>query len=891
MAKKSKDELQRLELEEQIQDAIKRSTASLENFAEAQKKIAENYKIIQKINLQIQASEEEIDELRAKGLDEKSEEIRLIRQRQAALKQDIGLIVTINKELSKGKNLAKTVGNEFIGWSKELKRNFIPSLTEIFSKFLDIDNLAHQTANTIGFQGAKFKLMEGNINAVQKSYVDMGFSLEDAYKTQSALSEETGRQVMLSQGAAEALTQTARIVGLMPDEMGTLVGQMEAFGLGAEQSSDMILNMSKEASDMGINSAKVIKSFQQNLGLLNKLNFKNGVKGLQEMAKFSVKYKLDMQSVASVADKVFRPEGAIEAAAQLQVLGGSLASLGDPFQLMYKARNAPEELGKSLTKAATASATWDKTTKLWKVNAYELDRLKEAAQALGMDYSQLVETAKQGAKIKQFEGILGGKPMDKDTKEALIGAAQMGKNGAFITITDPDGKAREVLLKDVTKEQADLFKKQTDDRAELSEKAKSLTNQIDEIKNTFLLAGVQIFNELKPLIKDLLHFGKWLIDTINPKVLMGAIVAIPFAWWYVKGQILGSGFNSVTMGKNGLGGIGKGGSPTGGSPMGGGSKFTETFTNSKGRLMGKGTGADGKTISGFITKEQATEIEKSNNTVSDSTTNLGKASSMSAVQILALGAALLMVGAAIWLAADGISHLVMAFKGLTGPESLAALGSVIAIMVGFAFMIDVVAAAALPAALPLLALGVAFLMIGGGIAIAALGLSVLVGSFTKMFSVIGDNGSSLILAGIGFMSMAAGIGALSISLIALGAASLLALPGLLILGGVTSMLTETASALASTGGSEGITKTISAINSVDTGKLEALKELSVWMSLLGATTTIKFDESLHVDGSIEINGQAGGKKDTDWISDPIFISKLKEFVADATKKDKNGGYI
>jgi len=233
----------------------------------------------------------------------------------------------------------------------------------------------------------------------------------------------------------------------------------------------------------------------------------------------------------------------------------------------------------------------------------------------------------------------------------------------------------------------------------------------------------------------------------------------------------------------------------------------------------------------------------------------------------------------------------MAFKGLTGPESLAALGSVIAIMVGFAFMIDVVAAAALPAALPLLALGVAFLMIGGGIAIAALGLSVLVGSFTKMFSVIGDNGSSLILAGIGFMSMAAGIGALSISLIALGAASLLALPGLLILGGVTSMLTETASALASTGGSEGITKTISAINSVDTGKLEALKELSVWMSLLGATTTIKFDESLHVDGSIEINGQAGGKKDTDWISDPIFISKLKEFVADATKKDKNGGYI
>ena len=47
------------------------------------------------------------------------------------------------------------------------------------------------------------------------------------------------------------------------------------------------------------------------------------------------------------------------------------------------------------------------------------------------------------------------------------------------------------------------------------------------------------------------------------------------------------------------------------------------------------------------------------------------------------------------------------------------------------------------------------------------------------------------------------------------------------------------------------------------------------MSLLGATTTIKFDESLSIDGSIEISGEGGGKTNTDWIKDPIFVSKLK----------------
>ena len=147
-----------------------------------------------------------------------------------------------------------------------------------------------------------------------------------------------------------------------------------------------------------------------------------------------------------------------------------------------------------------------------------------------------------------------------------------------------------------------------------------------------------------------------------------------------------------------------------------------------------------------------------------------------------------------------------------------------------------------------------------------------------MFSIIGGNGSSLLLAGVGFMAMAAGIGILTMSLIALGAASFLALPGLLILGGVTSMLTSTASALQSSGGGGGLTSTIEAINSVDESKLDALKNLSMWMALLGGTTTVKFDENLSIDGNIQISGQAGGKTNTDWINDAMFISALKEKI-------------
>jgi ABC-type enterochelin transport system substrate-binding protein len=104
------------------------------------------------------------------------------------------------------------------------------------------------------------------------------------------------------------------------------------------------------------------------------------------------------------------------------------------------------------------------------------------------------------------------------------------------------------------------------------------------------------------------------------------------------------------------------------------------------------------------------------------------------------------------------------------------------------------------------------------------------------------------------------------------------------------MLTETATALASTGGAEGITKTISAINSVDTGKLEALKELSVWMSLLGATTTIKFEENLHVDGSIDLKGKDGSSMSIDF--DKLNASQkaeLAQLVFNTTRSERNGG--
>jgi hypothetical protein len=109
----------------------------------------------------------------------------------------------------------------------------------------------------------------------------------------------------------------------------------------------------------------------------------------------------------------------------------------------------------------------------------------------------------------------------------------------------------------------------------------------------------------------------------------------------------------------------------------------------------------------------------------------------------------------------------------------------------------------------------------------------------------------------------------------------------MVLGATSMMIVATANSLANIG-TKGLKDSIDAINKVDTDKLEALKDLSIFMALLGSTTTIKFDESLKVSGSIELTGEAGGKTNTDWVNDPIFVRKVKRIIETSKSTDRDG---
>lgn len=891
----NKNESEYLKLQLKISKAIEKQTKNLSSWQEAQESIVENAKLIKILEEEIaQASGDRKDELE--------------KQRKQ--------LVETNKELIKTKNLFKAVGNSLTQGFKGL----IPSLNNVFSKLLEIDDVIRDSSISIGITGQRFKTFESAAESAESKVVDLGFELGENVKMMTDFANATGRQVILSQSSQENMMEVARATGLSLENMGTLTGDMEAFGLGSIQAANTIMGIRDMSEKMGVNSGKVIKKFEQNLGLLNKLDFKGGVKGMAKMAAYSEKFKLSMESVASVSDKVFRPEGAIEAAATLQTLGGSLSQLGDPFQLMYEARYAPEELAKSLTESAKASAVFNKETGEFEVNALELDRLREAAGALGMDYTELVKTAKQASKIDYLEKFLPS-GMDQTDKDILIGMTEMSDKGAEITFVDEDNNVKTKLLSDLGDKEKERLVQMAKEREQIEEQAMSLKKEWQAIQNSMLIVGVKIF---RPLVKWMNEDGKQLLvgikdfiiglgkgitrlyNFLGPKgsfiVALSALFLSKFgklAWWFAKGKALGMGFNSVTTkGKRGL--IGKIKDKLGGmfsKSKGGGASDMVTAKN--GSKWGKNS-PQGKMIR---TKGGTQPLGKQSGSMSKmkpkKLSKIGSSAGGAAKGLLAFGAALLMVGGAIYLAATGLSKLTQSFSELTGPQALGALGAIVAVMGGFVAIIyamvpaiATLGAVSTPVAIPLLALGAAFLMIGGAIWLAATGISTLVDSFTNMFSVIGDQGSNLFLAGTGFITMAAGIGLLTISLIALGAASLLALPGLMIMGATTAMIVDTAESLSNVGGSGGIKESIDAINSVDQSKIDSLKELASMMSFWGMfggnVVTVEFGD-LKVKGDVDLRGEGGGKSNTEWVEDPMFVRKLKSLIMETMESDRKGG--
>ena len=150
------------------------------------------------------------------------------------------------------------------------------------------------------------------------------------------------------------------------------------------------------------------------------------------MVQKSIEFRMSLQEVYKVAEKVMNPEGAVEFAAKMQMLGGAIGDFNDPLKLMYMSTNNVEGLQDALLKAAGNLATYNSEQGRFEINSLNIRRAHDMAKELGMDYNELTKSAiafQERASAKSaFVGIQG---VSEEQKEFITNLARM-KDGKMV---------------------------------------------------------------------------------------------------------------------------------------------------------------------------------------------------------------------------------------------------------------------------------------------------------------------------------------------------------------------------------------------------------------------------------------------------------------------------
>jgi hypothetical protein len=187
------------------------------------------------------------------------------------------------------------------------------------------------------------------------------------------------------------------------------------------------------------------------------------------------------------------------------------------------------------------------------------------------------------------------------------------------------------------------------------------------------------------------------------------------------------------------------------------------------------------------------------------------------------------------------------------------------------------------AVLLLAALGGVFVIFAYGIKLVAEGLAIVVASFTQMFAVVNaDNIGPLLLLGPALMLLSLGLLTLIPTLMGFGLAWLFG-------GWAVKDMTLSLGALAGVDLS-GLGTSVQAINDVDMGKVEALRDLAQSLSMVSVMSGGGFKVEigdLDVKGNIKLEGNGGGGTAEMVMTEP-YLSQLKDLIWKAMEDGRNG---
>lgn len=260
---------------------------------------------------------------------------------------------------------------------------------------------------------------------------DINASFEDSAKALSSLASAMGRIVNPSTEVLSNMVTLSKSTQMTSEEVGNMVGSLIRFGGNQKEATDTMHKLAGEARSVGVNTRGYMKEVSDNMKLLNGFGFKKGVEGVKSMAKEALALRGTIEKIGAVKfqNKILEPEGAIEAAANIQMLGGAVGKLADPFQLMNMAQNDVAALQTELLNATKASFTFNKETGGFEASTEDLYRLRKMAEATGTDFEGLVEAGREAQKLDYISSKFDLSKIPKESQGLLASLAEIDKSG------------------------------------------------------------------------------------------------------------------------------------------------------------------------------------------------------------------------------------------------------------------------------------------------------------------------------------------------------------------------------------------------------------------------------------------------------------------------------
>lgn len=474
----------------------------------------------------LQKERKEADEEAKRIEKELTEELeKQVKRRKEGMRAQEMMNALIEKTFLNTKRIGKGIQDIKEGFGK-----IKGVVKDVYEPWAKVDQAASDYTKAIG----------GNIQSMRqlrKETMDYVYAakgkvgMEELIKMQGEYNKGIGRAIDLTKEQRDAFTYLKNIVG--EQKTVDFATKLERFGLAPEEAAKRVGQMWSVSTKHGIVMEKYSDNFLSNIQMAQNYTFSRGLKGLQSMAEKATAIKLDMQQASRFADKVSTLEGATTAGAQLSVLGGSFAQYGNPLSMLYEGLNDMEGMQDRIVNMFGDLGKWDNEKGQVDVTAFNRQRIKAAAEATGMDYSNLMEMINTNARRNIVKKQLGS-GYDEDTRELLSNLGQIDSNGqAYVTIggqrENINGLSGEKIqkLKDEHKSETELLSEIVDELKGAKDIDKYIQNGMEAgmakgMEDSGLGERFKRFQNLALDNLGILVAGKFVLNGIQ--TLVGAIL-------------------------------------------------------------------------------------------------------------------------------------------------------------------------------------------------------------------------------------------------------------------------------------------------------------------------------------------------------------------------------